>query len=72
MLDTLRWKCRCLPLIPGSGSSQHSESSYRHEDVRTIGVLKKVSADFPKEGRPGLYTSCGILMHSNQVAMDEA
>jgi hypothetical protein len=30
--------------------------------------LKKVPAGFPKKGRPGLYTSCGILMHSSPVA----
>ncbi len=45
-----------------------TEFSYRHEDARPIGVLKKIPAGFPKEGRPGLYTNCGILMHSSLVA----
>jgi len=45
-----------------------TEFSYRHEDARPIGVLKKIPAGFPKKGRPGLYTSCGILMHSSLVA----
>lgn len=45
-----------------------TEFSYRHEDTGPIGVLKKIPAGFPKKGRPGLYTSCGILMHSSLVA----
>ena len=45
-----------------------TEFSYRHEDARPIGVLKKIPAGFPRGGRPGLYTSCGILMHSSLVA----
>jgi len=44
-----------------------TEFSYRHEDTGPIGVLKKIPAGFPKKGRPGLYTSCGILMHSSLV-----
>jgi hypothetical protein len=45
-----------------------TEFSYRHEETRSIGVLKKIPAGFPKQGRPGRYTSCGILMHSSLVA----
>ena len=45
-----------------------TEFSYRHEDTGPIGVLKKIPAGFPKKGCPGLYTSCGILMHSSLVA----
>jgi hypothetical protein len=45
-----------------------TEFSYRHEDAKPIGILKKIPAGFPKRGRPGLYTSCGILMHSCLVA----
>ena len=45
-----------------------TEFSYRHEDARPIGVVKKTPAGFPKEGRPGFYTSCGILMRSSLVA----
>ncbi len=45
-----------------------TEFSYRHEDTGPIGVLKKIPAGFPKKERPGLYTSCGILMHSSLVA----
>jgi hypothetical protein len=44
-----------------------TEFSYRHEDAKPIGVLKKIPAGFPKTGRPAPYTSCGILMHSSLV-----
>jgi hypothetical protein len=48
-----------------------TELSYRHEDKASIGILKKIPAGHPKKGRPGLYTSCGILMHSSLVATRE-
>ena len=48
-----------------------TELSYRHEDTAPIGILKKIPAGHPKKGRPGLYTSCGILMHSSLVATRE-
>lgn len=43
-----------------------TEFSYRHEDTASIGILKKIPAGH--KGRTGLYTSCGILMHSSLVA----
>ena len=42
-----------------------TELSYRHEDTASIGVLQKIPAGH--KGRSGLYTSCGILMHSSLV-----
>jgi len=48
-----------------------TELSYRHEDTGSIGILKKIPAGHPKKGRPGLYTSCGILMHSSLVTTRE-
>jgi hypothetical protein len=45
-----------------------TEFSYRHENAAPIRILKKIPAGFPKQGRPALYTSCGILMHSSLVA----
>jgi len=54
----------------GSGESvvlilhDTTELSYRHEDAKPIGILKKIPAGPPgRPGRPHLYTSCGILMH---------
>jgi hypothetical protein len=45
-----------------------TELSYRHEDVKPIGILKKIPAGPPgKPGRPRFHTSCGILMHSSLV-----
>ena len=46
-----------------------TELSYRHEDTASIGILKKIPAGH--KGRSGLYTSCGILMHSSLVATRE-
>jgi hypothetical protein len=46
-----------------------TELSYRHEDTASIGILKKIPAGH--KGRAGLYTSCGILMHSSLVATRE-
>jgi hypothetical protein len=43
-----------------------TELSYRREDTASIGILKKIPAGH--KGRAGLYTSCGILMHSSLVA----
>lgn len=45
-----------------------TELSYRHEDPEPIGILKKIPAGPPRPGRPRMYTSCGILMHSSLVA----
>ena len=42
-----------------------TELSYRREDTASIGILKKIPAGH--KGRAGLYTSCGILMHSSLV-----
>lgn len=42
-----------------------TEFSYRHEDSASIDFLKKIPAGH--KGRAGLYTSCGILMHSSLV-----
>ena len=39
------------------------------EDTASIGILKKIPAGH--KGRAGLYTSCGILMHSSLVATRE-
>ena len=65
--------------LRGSGSSASAspililhdttELSYRHEDTASIGILKKIPAGH--KGRAGLYTSCGILMHSSLVATRE-
>lgn len=45
-----------------------TELSYRHEDAKPIGILGKTHAGPPgRPGRPHLYTSCGILMHSSLV-----
>jgi hypothetical protein len=45
-----------------------TEFSYRHQDAKPIGMLKKIPAGPPKRpGRPYFYTSCGILMHSSLV-----
>src|SRR5580658_10448814 len=46
-----------------------TEFSYRHEDTASIGILKKIPAGH--KGRAGLYTSCGILMHSSLVITRE-
>ena len=46
-----------------------TELSYRREDTASIGILKKIPAGH--KGRAGLYTSCGILMHSSLVATRE-
>lgn len=46
-----------------------TEFSYRHEDSASIGILNKVPAGH--KGRAGLYTSCGILMHSSLVITRE-
>jgi hypothetical protein len=46
-----------------------TEFSYRHEDPAAIGILKKMPAGH--KGRSGLYTSCGILMHSSLVTTRE-
>src|ERR1017187_6978566 len=46
-----------------------TELSYRHEDIASIAILKKIPAGH--KGRAGLYTSCGILMHSSLVATRE-
>jgi hypothetical protein len=46
-----------------------TEFSYRHEDSASIGILKKIPAGH--KGRAGLYTSCGILMHSSLVITRE-
>jgi Transposase DNA-binding len=46
-----------------------TELSYRHRDTASIGILKKIPAGY--KGRAGLYTSCGILMHSSLVATRE-
>jgi hypothetical protein len=40
-----------------------TEFSYRRENSASIGILKKIPAGH--KGRAGLYTSCGILMHSS-------
>ena len=45
-----------------------TEFSYRHEDTKSIGILKKISTAYGKKGRPRYHTSCGILMHSSLVA----
>jgi hypothetical protein len=45
-----------------------TELSYRHEDAKPIGILGKTPAGPPGIlGRPHLYTSWGILMHSSLV-----
>jgi hypothetical protein len=46
-----------------------TEFSYRHEDSASIGILNKIPAGH--KGRSGLYTSCGILMHSSLVITRE-
>src|SRR5258708_6792482 len=46
-----------------------TEFSYRHEDSAAIGILNKIPAGH--KGRAGLYTSCGILMHSSLVITRE-
>jgi hypothetical protein len=48
-----------------------TELSYRHEDPEPIGIIKKIPAGPPRPGRPHLYTSCGILMHSSLVITQE-
>jgi hypothetical protein len=47
-----------------------TEFSYRHEDSAALGILKKIPAGH--RGRAGLYTSCGILMHSSLVITGDA
>ena len=37
-----------------------------------VWVLNKIPAGFPKDGRPGLYASCVILMHSSLAATRES
>jgi hypothetical protein len=48
-----------------------TELSYRHENTEPIGIIKKIPAGPPRPGRPHLYTSCGILMHSSLVITHE-
>ena len=48
-----------------------TELSYRHENSEPIGIIKKIPAGPPRPGRPHLYTSCGILMHSSLVITHE-
>lgn len=49
-----------------------TELSYRHEDVKPIGILQKIPAGPPgRPGRPHFYTNCGILMHSSLVTTVE-
>lgn len=42
-----------------------TELSYRREDGRAVGILKKVATRYASQGRPQYHTSCGILMHSS-------
>jgi len=42
-----------------------TEFSFKREDVQPIGVLTKGLANKDRQGRPRLFTACGLLMHSS-------
>lgn len=42
-----------------------TEFTYKRDDIETIGKTKIGVAGIDRDGRPRLYTACGILMHSS-------
>jgi hypothetical protein len=42
-----------------------TEFSFKREDGQSIGVLTKGLANKDRQGRPRLFTACGLLMHSS-------